>query len=114
MLQQPEADRECIIHLMHCSVVKRTHSVLEPLFINGADLLQQDNAVFLQAAGSSIQRDMGRQLCFIQPACDSSCDHGGAVTVADIILYNKYGTDTALFRADNRAQIRIINFASLH
>ena len=79
-------------------------------FIDGADLFEKDGRVLLQAAALGRQFDMGRELCLVTLAGDGSCDHGGAVPIADIVLDDENRSDAALFRADDRGKICIINF----
>ena len=111
--RQSETDLQGVVYPRHGRFVQFAHAVFQPPFVQCADLLQQHHAVLCQSAGGCLHVDVGGQLGFFPPAGDRRRNHGGAVPVSDIVLHNKYRSDTALFRADNGAQVCIINFATL-
>ena len=71
-------------------------ALAQAVLIQGADLLQQDHAVLGQAGVRRTDVDVGGQAGLIQPGCNGRCDHGGAVTVADLVLDDQDWADAAL------------------
>jgi hypothetical protein len=55
---------------------------------------------------------MGRQLGFAKTACDRGGNDGGAVSVADIVLHDQHGSESALLASDDGAEIRIENISA--
>ena len=109
-VDQPKADGQGAVDAVHGFGRNFAHSFPEAFFIDGADLFEKDGRVLLQAAALGRQFDMGRELCLVTLAGDGSCDHGGAVPIADIVLDDENRSDAALLRADDRGKICIINF----
>ena len=112
--QQAHRDAQRLVHPLHILRRDASGPLPQAAFVQRADLLGQDDAVFGQAAPVRPHPDMGRQAVFVLPGGDGGRDHSGAVPVADLILYDKYRPYPALFAAHHRAEIRIKNFASVY
>ena len=109
---EPKADEQAVVYSMHHGIIQMTDLFFQPLFIDGADLLQQDDRIFGQGIFCSGKGDMGRQLCLVHLGSDSGTDHGGAVFVAYVILHNENRADAPLFAAHHRAQVCKINIST--
>ena len=109
---QSEADFQRMIDLLQYLGRDFSHAFFEPLLVNRADLLKQNHTVFRQPAALCTEGDMRGELCLIAPAGDCGCDDRRAVAVSDVILNNQHRTDAALLRADNGAEIGVIDFAA--
>ena len=56
---QSKTDLQCFIHLMHRWAVERAHPVIQAAYVNGTDLLQQDNAIPCQSTAIRLHGDVG-------------------------------------------------------
>ena len=84
----------------------------QPLFINGADLLQKDDRVLWQSIFGGGKGNMSWQFCLIHLGSDGGTDDGGAMFVAYVILHDQNRTDAPLFTANHRAQVCKINIST--
>ena len=109
---QPKADEQAAVYSMHHGIIQMTNLFLQPLFIDGADLLQQDDRILRQGVLGGGKGDMGRQLCLVHLGSDSGADDGGAVFVAYVILHDENRADAALLTAYHRAQVCKINIST--
>lgn len=112
LIVQTEADFQRLIDPVHRLFIQTAHVLLEPSFIDGSDLLEKNDRIPRQAAAGGVQLDMGGQTGLVLLTGDGGGDHGGTETVPYVVLYDQYGTNTALFRADHWAQIRVVNISS--
>ena len=104
----------CAVDDPHCSIVKMSHFFLQPFFVKRAYLLEQYHRIAGKSVFFGINVDVGGKFAFVGLAGYGGGDHCGTEFVAYIILYDKYRSDAALFRADNRAQIGVIYISSLY
>ena len=113
---QPKADLQRLIHPIHGGVVQPSHFFAQPAFIQRADLFQQHNGIAHQpaAVAAGVQLDVRGQPRFVLLAGDGGSDHGGAETIAHIVLHDQHRPDPALLRADDRAEIGVKNIPSVH
>lgn len=111
-LFEPKADDQAAIYSAHHGIIQMTNLFFQPLFIDGADLLQQDDRIFGQGIFSRGKGDMGWQLCLIHLGGDGGTDDGRAVFVAYVILHDENGADAPLFAAHHRAQVCKINIST--
>lgn len=109
-----KADGNGVIDLVHQLIIQLTHAVLQSLFINRPDLLQQYYGILAETVGFRAKLNMSGQLSLINLRRDSSGDNGRAVLVADIVLNNKYRTHASLLAANHRAQVSIIDISSFY
>ena len=58
----------------------------QAVFVQRADLLEQDDAVLGEARVGGPDVDVGGKPGFVQPGCNGGCDDRGAVPVADLVL----------------------------
>ena len=84
------------------------------MLIQRADLFQQHHAVLGKAGVRRPDVDVGGQAGLVQPGCNGRRDHGGAVPVADLVLYDQHRAHTALLRAHHRRKIGVENFSSVY
>ena len=89
-LRQAKADRNGVVDLIHHGRIEPAHVLAQAALVKRADLLGQDDAVLCQTAAVGPHIDVGGQAVFVLTACDGGCNDGGAVPVADLILYDKY------------------------
>ena len=82
----------------HCGGRQFADPFLQPTFVKGADLFQQNYAVFGKSVGGR-KFNVGRELGFVDFACDSGGDDGGGIFVADVVLHDEYGANPPLFTA---------------
>ena len=61
---QAEADRNGSVHPVHHGAVDPAHVLPQALFVQGADLLQEDDRILGQAELSGSQLNMGGQRLF--------------------------------------------------
>lgn len=73
-----------------------SHLLTKAFFVQCADLFKKYDAVFFKPELIGKDINMGGKLTFIGPACYGCGNDGRAVLIAHIVLYNEYGTDTAL------------------
>ena len=109
---ETETDGDGIIHFLHKYVVDMSHFFAQARFIDGADLLQQDDGILHEPEALCIDVNMGGKLGFSQLACDGGCDDGGAIFVANVILDDEHGAQTPLLTADDGAEIGIIDISA--
>ena len=111
---QPQAH---VQRLVHAALIFRGDlpgALPQAVFVQGADLFQQHHAILGKAGVHRPDVDVGGQAGFVQPGCNGSCDHGGAVPVADLVLHDQHRAHAALFRTDHRRKVRIKNFSSVY
>ena len=109
---QTEADFKRVIDLLQHLARDFAGIFLEPPLVDCADLFEQNDAVLRQSAALCAEGDMRRELCLIAPAGNRSSNDGRAVAVPDVILDDQHRTDAALLRADDGAEIGVIDFAA--
>lgn len=112
-VNQTKTDGKSTVDAVHGFGSNFAHSFPETFFVNGTYLFKQDGGIFLKPTALGGKFDMSGQFCFIPLAGDGSCNNGRAVPVTDVILDDENRPDTALFRADDRGKIRVINFTRL-
>ena len=100
-LAESETDENGLVYPVHCRSREFADPFFQPAFIDGPDLFQENNAVLCQSV-SGRKLNMSGELCFVDLAGDRGRDDGGGVFVSHVVLYNEYGTDSALFAADHR------------
>jgi len=76
--------------------------IRQALLIDSADLLQQYDRIPVEAMSCRIHLDMRGQLSFLDLGRDGGYDYSWAESVANVILNDENGTDSALLRADDR------------
>ena len=89
-------------------------ALAQPVLIQRADLFQQHHTVLGKAGICCPDVDMGGQAGFVQPGCNGRCNDGGAVPVADLILYDKYRPYAPLLRSHDRAQVGVKNLSAVY
>ena len=109
---QTQGNRDGVVHPAHHILVQLAHAFPQALFVDGADLLQQDHGVLGETAARPLQGDVGGQAGLPRLGGDGRRDHGGRIAVADVVLHDKYRPHPALLAAHHGAQVRIINIAS--
>ena len=112
-MPQPEADGERRVDLGHAGVIQPPHALLQPPFINGSYLLQQNDRVPHKAAVAAGHVDVRGQAGFIVLAGDGRRYDGGTVPVAHIVLHNEHRPNPALLAAHYGAQIGVVDIAAL-
>ena len=113
-ISETEAYGKGIVNLVHIAASKLSHTLLQPFFIQSPNLFGEYDRIFRQTERTRTQLDMGRHFCFIDLRSNRRGDNSGTIPVSYIVLYNKYRSDSALFAADNRAEIGVINIASFN
>lgn len=86
----------------------------QSLFIDGADLLQQDDRITIETVRFRVNLNMRWQLGLLNLSGDRSDDDRWAKSVADIVLNHEDRPDPALFGSYDRRKIRKKNIASLN
>lgn len=102
---ETEADCNGIVDLCHNGTVKVSHFFLQTALVESSDLLEQDHRIFCESDSIRADVDMGGKSCFSHTGGDRGGDHSRAVTVANIVLYNKYGSQSALLTSYNGTEI---------
>ena len=97
-----EAYRYCVIDTIHNAVLKTPHALLKTSLIKRSYLLEQYDRVLVKTAVDRGESDMGRKLCLVGLACYCGGNDGRAESVPDIILNDKYRSDSALLAANDR------------
>ena len=111
---QPHGDAQRLIHAAHVIGRDAAGAFPQTALIEGTDLLSQNNAVLRQPAAVGADADMRRQAVFVLTACDGGCNDGGAMPVADLILYDKYRPYAPLLRSHDRAQVGVKNLSAVY
>ena len=106
-----EADRKRTVNSVHVTFVKNTHFFAQPLFIKRAHLFEQHYRILGKSAAIRINADMCRQAGLETLTCYCRSNNRRAEFVAHIVLHNKHRPCAALLRADNRAEVGVINFS---
>ena len=109
-----KAHRNGLIHLVHLCFIQPSHVLPEPLFVNGADLLQQDHRILAQAHTASCDVDMCRESCLSRLACDGCGNDRRGMAVAGIILDDQNRSGTPLLTAHNGREIRVKYISPFH
>ena len=110
-MRQSEGHRDSRIHLLHDVVLYPSHFLPQAFFIQGADLLQQDDGVLGQAAALAGQTQMWvGSLALPVLGGNSRRDDGGAVAVAGVVLHDQHRPHAALLAAHHRAEVGIDRF----
>ena len=65
-----------MIYPCHGRLIQFAHAVFQPPLIQGADLLQQDDAVLGESAGRCLYVNVGGQLCLFPAAGDAQITVG--------------------------------------
>ena len=112
--KKPQADAQGFVNIPKALAADAAQIRAQAGAVNGADLLQHDDGVLPQSDMLSRQGYMGRQRILFHTAGDGRHNHGGAVSVPDIVLNNKDGADATLLAPDDRHQIRIENISSAY
>ena len=89
---------------LHLLVVQSSHMLSQPLFVQGTDLLQQNNRLFFQSAYPE-QINVSRHIGFFPLGSDRSHNNGGAMLISDVILNYHDWTIAALFAAAHWLQV---------
>jgi len=113
-LDQTHADLQRVIYLTHCILVQMSDLVGQPLLIDRADLLKQNNRIPIESMSFRIDLHMRRQLSLLDLCRDCGDNDSWAEAVTDVILNDQYGTNSSLFRADNWRQVSEIHVASFY
>ena len=90
------------------------HLLAQPPFVDGTDLFEQDDRVARQPHLVRVDVDMRGQMRLAHFTGDRRCDHGRAVFVPDVVLNDKYRSESSLFGADHRAEIGVENISAPH
>ena len=97
--------------MTHRFFIQRSHFLAQPPLIQRADLLGQNDGILGQAVIGGAERDMRRHFGLVDLRCNGGGNHGRAIPVAHIVLYDQHRADTALLTADHRAEIGIVNIS---
>ena len=81
---QPEADGEGGVDGVHRGLVDAAHALAQAGLIQGADLLEQDDAVPVETGAALRERDVRRELRLVEAAGDGRGDDRGAVSFCTI------------------------------
>ena len=84
------------------------------LFVDGADLFQQDDRIPFKPVGFGINLHVGGQFGLLDLGGYRGDDNGGAKPVSDIVLYHQNRSHPALFRSHNRRKIGKKHIATLY
>ena len=112
---EAEADGQSLVDGAHGALVELAHALAQAGFVDGADLLKQNDAVAVEAGRAAGELDVRRQLGLAHLARDRRGDDGGAVAVAGVVLDDQHRAHPALFASDHRAEVgKIDSSASNH
>ena len=95
------------------ALVHTSHLLPQPLFVQRAYLLQQDDRIPGQSASSAPPARCVWAGCALPSlGGDGRRDNGGAVAVAGVVLHDQHRAHAALLAAHHGAEIGIVNVAA--
>ena len=103
----PKADGDGVVDSVHHLVVEVSHPLAQAAFIEGADLLKQNDRIAGESGALGVDIDMGGEARLAHPRGDRGGDDGGAVFIADVVLNYKHGAQAALLGADDGGEIGV-------
>ena len=109
-----KADGQGLVHPAHGFRVQAAHFFPQPVFVQGAHLLQQNDGIFDEPRALGVYGDVGGQVGLVLLAGDGGGNHRGAELVAHIVLHNEHRPHAALLRAHHGAQVRVVNLSSVY
>ena len=112
--REAEADGDGRVDLIHDALVRVAHVLAQAAFVDGADLLEQDDGVLIQPHVVPGERNVRREPRLAGLAGDGGGDDGWRVFVAGVVLNDEHGACAALLAADHRAEIGIEIIAAFH
>lgn len=113
-LRKAQAHPKAFFYPAHRRNIQAPELFLQPSFVNGSYLLQQDNRILRQSVPFSFDFYMRRKLCLIYFRGNCRHDDRRAVPVAHVVLQNQYRPYSALFTAYHRRQIGVIDLAPFY
>lgn len=112
LIAEAETDGQRAVHGAHRARVQTAHALAQTGFVDGADLLEQDDAVAVEPHAAPLQGNVGGQLRLAGLAGDGRRDDRGAMAVAGVVLDDQHRAHPALLAADHRAQVGKIDISS--
>ena len=99
---------------VHHGAVDSAHVLPQTLFVQGADLLQQNHRVLGQTKLAGCQGNVGGQLGLSRLGGNGRGNDSGAVTVARVVLHDEHRAHAPLFTAHHGAQVCIKDISTLY
>lgn len=100
-VDQTQADHQRFVDPIHHFLIQMGDFVGQTLFINRANLLQQNHRVPIKPVGFGVDLHMGGQLGLLNLSGNRGDDHGGAKPIAYIVLDDQNRPDPTLFRSNH-------------
>ena len=107
-----EADVYRVVHLSHDAVVEVSHLFTETALVDRTYLFEQDHGVLREPESVGYHVYVRWQAGLPDLTRDCRRNDGRAVFVPDVVLDDQHRSESALLRADDRTEIRIINIAA--
>ena len=103
-----------MVDFIQHDIIQMAYFILQPSFVYGPKLFQQDHGILFDSIDSGINLNMRGKLCLVHFGCDRRTDHYGTVSVSHIVLNDQHRSDSSLFAPHHRPEIRIKNIPSFN
>ena len=109
---QSQTDQQSHINAEHFSLAGIAHKAFDAGFIDREDLLQKNHGRFFKGRVGIHQHMGGLVFLLFRPGSNSCNDQCRRMTVSNVVLQNYHRAFPALFRADMRLHVCIVDVPS--